>query len=53
MISKYSVSQKKAIKKKVRKDRHFCDQIVHAVAILDKKLKISIFFFFNFNSSFF
>ena len=31
----------------IRKDRNFCDQILQAVVILDKKLKIFIFIFFQ------
>ena len=36
-----------------QKGLKFIDQILQVLAILDKKLKISFFIFFNFNSSFF
>ena len=36
-----------------QKGLKFIDQILQVLAILDKKLKISIFIFFNFNSFFF
>ena len=37
----------------IRKDTSFCDPILKAVAVLDKKLEILISIFFNFNPSFF
>ena len=37
----------------IRKDWIFCDQFLQAEAIVDKKLKVLIFCFSNFSSSFF
>ena len=37
----------------IRKDWNVCDHIMKAAAILEKKLKIFIFIFRNFDSSFF
>ena len=37
----------------IRKDLSFCDHNLQFVAILHKKLKILVFFFFSFNSCFF
>ena len=36
----------------IRKDWNFCDQFLQAEAIVDKKLKVLIFCFSNFSSSF-
>ena len=35
----------------IRKDLNFCDQVLQAVAILDKELEIFVLNFFTFNSS--
>ena len=37
----------------IKNNWNFGDQILQAVAILDKKLKLFMFIFFNFSSSFF
>ena len=51
----YSIFQKQISEKKnnifmARKDWNFYDQILKAAVMLDKKLKIFILVFFNFNS---
>ena len=50
----FNVSKKKSkkIQKSDQQELKFCDQILLAVAIIDKKLSIFILIFFNSNSSF-